>query len=634
MSQRTTTGTVDLSVEKIGGIDSCQVTIEPGVTVLTGPNATNRTSLLTAIAAGLGGSFGSVKGDADHGAVTMTFEGRQYNRELHRENESVRYSGDPFTDQGAVVDLFACLFETNAVRQAALRGADLRELVMRPVDVAQVREEIRSLQAERDDIDERLGEIASEQNRLPDLREQRDTCENRLSDIQNQLRSMRADIETHEADREQATAAQDVVESHQKAQVELTDVREEIETEATSVAALRTEREDVTAELESLEKDVEEELSDLDSEIERLRDRKHQLGGIINDLTTIAEFNEELLESDDTLPVGTRKPQLDPEAETVECWTCGTNVERGDIASRIDELGKLISDHRADRRDLDERIDALREEQSRLRSVTETRQRLENRRRQIDTEVTRREERLEELRTRETALKQRVAELEAEIAETADIRDSDLLKKYQTVSDMEFERGKVQRELEGIGDSIDRIEGLADEQEELKQRRERVVEELDSLRTHIEDTERAVVGEFNERMDDILELLSYGNIERIWIERTVESQGAVPDSSFVLHIVRSTAEGTAYEDTVDHLSESEREVTGLIVALAGYLAHEVYETVPVVLLDSLEAIDASRIARLIEYISETVPYLVVALLPEDAAALEERHTRIPAAQLQ
>jgi len=74
---------------------------------------------------------------------------------------------------------------------------------------------------------------------------------------------------------------------------------------------------------------------------------------------------------------------------------------------------------------------------------------------------------------------------------------------------------------------------------------------------------------------------------------------------------------------VEHLSESEREVTGLVFALSGYLAHEVYETVPIVLLDSVEAIDSDRIAALVEYLEEYCEYLLVALLPEDAAALDD-----------
>jgi DNA repair exonuclease SbcCD ATPase subunit len=387
--------------------------------------------------------------------------------------------------------------------------------------------------------------------------------------------------------------------------------------------------------LDALDEDVEDELAAIDGEIEQLRDRKHRLGGIITDLTAIVEFNEELLESDGELPDGSGTTrQLDARTESVECWTCGSSVERGDIGSRLDELRGLIDDHRADRNDIDGRIETLRDRQAQLREVTEKRAKLESRRRQIDAEIGRREERIAELNARESSLEGRVADLERDIAESAEVRDSDLLEKYQSVSDLEYERGRIERDLSELTERIERIEGLADERAELTERRDELREELDGLRTRVEDTERAVVAEFNERMADILELLAYDNVERIWIERTVDSQGAVPDSSFELHVVRATDDGAVYEDTVDHLSESEREVTGLIVALAGYLAHEVYETVPLVMLDSLEAIDASRIARLVEYVTETVPYLVVALLPEDAAALDDRHTRIPAEALQ
>ena len=99
-------------------------------------------------------------------------------------------------------------------------------------------------------------------------------------------------------------------------------------------------------------------------------------------------------------------------------------------------------------------------------------------------------------------------------------------------------------------------------------------------------------------------------------------------SVFDLHIIRQTESGTTYEDSITNLSESEREVTGLIFALAGYLAHEVYETVPFMLIDSLEAIDADRVSRLVDYFAGYSDFLVVALLTEDAQALPDSYDRI------
>jgi hypothetical protein len=65
-----------------------------------------------------------------------------------------------------------------------------------------------------------------------------------------------------------------------------------------------------------------------------------------------------------------------------------------------------------------------------------------------------------------------------------------------------------------------------------------------------------------------------------------------------------------------------------VFALAGYLAHEVYEDLPFMLLDSLEAIDSERIATLVEYLTDYTTYLLVALLPEDAAALPDEIERV------
>jgi hypothetical protein len=65
-----------------------------------------------------------------------------------------------------------------------------------------------------------------------------------------------------------------------------------------------------------------------------------------------------------------------------------------------------------------------------------------------------------------------------------------------------------------------------------------------------------------------------------------------------------------------------------VFALAGYLVHDLHETVPFVVLDSLEAIDAERIAALVDYFAAYAPYLVVALLLEDAAALDDGYRRV------
>src|SRR6056297_1690709 len=82
----------------IGGIDSTEVTLTPGVNVLTGRNATNRTSFLQTIMAALGSRHTSLKGDADAGHVELTLDGQQYTRTLERRDGDIVFDGEPYLD--------------------------------------------------------------------------------------------------------------------------------------------------------------------------------------------------------------------------------------------------------------------------------------------------------------------------------------------------------------------------------------------------------------------------------------------------------------------------------------------------------------------------------------------------------
>jgi len=174
-------------------------------------------------------------------------------------------------------------------------------------------------------------------------------------------------------------------------------------------------------------------------------------------------------------------------------------------------------------------------------------------------------------------------------------------------------------------EAIERSEDLTVEHEELADR-------LTEFRTRVDRIEENAVEVFNEHMEAVLDILEYEKLDRVWIERREMEvrvgRHKVTWTKFDLHIVRSVSDGSAYEDSVEHLPESEREVTGLVFALAGYLVHDVNETVPFVLLDSLEAIDSDRIADLIDYFCDHSDHLIAALLPEDVQALDDEYAYV------
>ena len=217
--------------------------------------------------------------------------------------------------------------------------------------------------------------------------------------------------------------------------------------------------------------------------------------------------------------------------------------------------------------------------------------------------------------------------IEAEVEALENDAYEEILELHKEANQLEYDIGSLEGDFERIEENMTRIEDRLNEETNLRAWREKVNGEVETLRTKVERTERQTVEEFNDWVDTVLELLEYDNLIRIWLERREqevrEGSKKVIKSIFDFHITRQTDSGATYEDSIGNLSESEREMTGLVFALAGYLAHEVYEQVPFMLLDSLEAIDSNRIAHIIEYLEEVSEYLVVALLEEDATALSD-----------
>ncbi|MEM4780417.1 MAG: AAA family ATPase [Halalkalicoccus sp.] len=608
---------VVVRAEKIGGIDRTTVELDADVTALAGRNATNRTSFLQAIMAAMGSDRASLKGDADRGRVDLDIGDRTYTRTLVRKNGTVTFGGDPYLEEPQLADLFAFLLESNEARRAVVRGDDLRELILRPVDVGEIEAAIERLQAEKREISEELSALSAAERERGELETERERLKNELDSVEEALAEAREELsdESDEPDSERFGRLREV-------QSELEDVEYDIETERASVGSLEDEREELRDKLGEITVESDD-IDELAGEIERLRGRKRELDETVSQLRTVIQFNEdmvdaeypELLGGDD----GALTDQLLADQE-VTCWTCGSSVETDRIEETLSNLRELRREKVERRNEVSSRLDELTEERADFERRREERDRLERSLSDVETELEDRRGRIEQVESAREALRGRIAELEEEI----ETEESDTLDAQKAVTKHELERDRIERELDAIEEDLADLDDRLAERDELETRREEITEELEERRTRIERLEREAIGAFNEHMETVLGLLEYANLERVWIER--RATGA--EATFDLHVTRSTESGATYEDSIDHLSESEREVTGLIVALAGYLVHDVYDHVPFMLLDSLEALDSERIAALIEYLQQYAPYIVVALLPEDAAALDDAYPRV------
>ena len=635
MSQEVEAGQAAVSVRNIGGIEEASTSFVPGLTILTGPNATNRTSLLKAIEDVLGGSEATLKTDAQEGAVELTIEDRggeeTYRCQYERSDGSISAKRTTYTDESEYVDLFVSLLEDNRARQAVERadGGELRKVIMEPVDTGEIQRQIRSRSQERQEIVNQLDEIKRARTKLPDKEERRTAVQEDLNEIKTEIEKVETEIDQHQADVEEAEEAEALVDELDELRNREREIQSSITTKEQTLERATQNRADVTEELEALS--TEDSLESARSDLTELEEQQQTLSGRISDLQGVIEFIEDLQQDDSALPgtgnderADTQDPTaaLDPMSETVECWICGNQVERQMIRNRIDELRDRADELRDERSTVKSQRREAQDQYSQIKATRDERKSLKRRRRELDTTIENAEKRIETLNEDLEGVRDEIEQLEADIEETEELRESDLLETYRQLSDLEYERGKTQRELDTIVEEIEQLDSLTDNREQLEAQRAELSDELSGLRTRIEDTERAAIESFNEQIETIIDLLEYGNIERVWIERKSQSESFPSDSEFELHVIRATEEETVYEDTIDTLSESEREVIGLAFALAGYLAHDVHEEVPFILLDSLEAIDAARLTRLVRHFAGQATYVVTALLPEDAAELD------------
>jgi DNA repair exonuclease SbcCD ATPase subunit len=594
--------------------------------------------------AALGSDTTTLKADADEGSVMLKIGGETYTRTLSRQGETVTIAGDPYLDDADIADRFAFLLENNDCRRAIARGDDLRELIMGPVDTDEIERQIRSIETERDELDSKIRAIENEKRNLPDLEKEKTDIESDLSEKEDEIEKKKIEIgeidKSIDETREEKGELESKIDRLGSLRNDLNRVRNQISSEEESITALEDEIEDLHAEREDLSPVPDEKLTEIDQDIQRLRGQIDAIDQTINELQSVVNFNEDVLDDGhshvldhlDNDDSGDVTDQLLDESQTVTCWTCGSEVDTNQIDQTLEELRTLRSDKMQQRQALKQEIEEL---QSQKRDLEQQRNRYQTLKQKLDDaerELEDRGETLEELRERETELEDEIETLEADVEQLQEQEYSEILELNQELNTLEFERKQLESDLEDVENEIDRIESQAEELDSLEAQRDELQRELEDLRSRVETLQEQAVEEFNDRMETVLDLLEYENLERIWIERTRETvrdgRRKVEQDRFDLHVVRSGDTGAVFEDTVEHLSESEREVTGLVFALAGYLVHELYETVPFMLLDSIEAIDPERIAHLIDYFGGHADYLVVALLEDDAAALDDDYTRI------
>mgnify|MGYP000099500226 CR=1 FL=1 len=644
MEQKSAEGKhVTIQMSNIGGIEEASAEFDPGVTILADRNATNKTSFLRAIMTGLGSKAVSVKSDAEEGSVKLRIGNEEYTRNLERRNGDIVFGGEPYLETADVADLFAFLLPSNEARRTVEFGGDLRDVIMKPVDTEAIQSEIGQLQREKNEIENKIERRKELSDELTRLRQQRTEVENDIEDTRQELTTKKEEFKKTSTDTEQARSKQTELEERidelRNTQTTLEDVKFRLDSQKQSLSSLEDERDELREAQSELADEKPEELDQLNSEMAQLRSQKQRIESEMNELQSVIQFNEEMLEGDDEeirldFDNGESDNVTDKlvESDSIVCWTCGTTVAETRIEKTVDALRELRQSKYSEQTELEKELSDLKEEKSALEEKQRARENVDKKLSEVEEGIETRKKKITDLENQRDQLREEVSDIEAEIQELEQEDRSEVLDLQTEINRLEVELERLEDERDQLTDDINDVETRLDNIDELRERRENIVNQLEELRTRVNRIEEQAIEEFNAHMESVLSILEYDNLDRIWIDQVEKERRKgrqkVEETEFRLHVIRSDDEGVSYEDDFTHLSESEREVTALVFALAGYLTHEVYEDMPFILLDSLESLDAQRIDTLIEYLTDYAEYLVVTLLPEDANNVKDQYQRI------
>lgn len=568
--------TIEIEIENISGIRQGRATLPAGVTAVKGSNWQGKTSLIDALQVGMGTKTALTEG-AENGTVSLSVEGSEYEVRVERSQDGTVLTGGPYlSDEYDRIRarLFAFLDETNEIRTAVRDGENLEPLLTRPLDFEDIDERISKLQTEREQVERELERATDAAERLPHVVEDIAEFEAELDD----LRERKADLQGSEssdsnANRDELSNARAERDRTESTIERLENALERLEEQ---LSEKREELDSLTVPDESnLESELAEErrvLSDLERDLELLR--------------SVYEANERILEEDRLgLVASVEHSVLD---DSISCWVCGEQTDREAFEAQLDAIRAQITEYERRASEHREHVEELESKREEITAKQRRERDLEREIADLERQRTDREESLETARADLEALQQRIDDLEATVAETDD-----------ELTDIESQRKYVERELTELRETRSTLESRADRRDTLESERADLTDEIEALRSRKASIKRELRETFDKAIDEVVARFETG------------FETARLTSTFDLVVARDGREAS-----LDALSEGERELLGLVVALAGYLTFDVAEDVPLMLLDGLGGLADDNLQSLVAFLQEYPTYLVVTAYPE------------------
>jgi len=589
----------EFEVSNIAGIQAANVRVEMGLNVVQASNFSGKSSFMRAIqtVVGTSGMYGTshpLTEGAGQGMVTLRTPEDIHEVQLERTGpETITRRGTPVLTEEidrTCARLFAFLGENNSIRARVRDDGDLTPLLQAPLDVESIDEQIASLKQKREATERRLQETEQAASNIHAVTSAIDTLEDEVAELKDQRDEL-------------AKQAAETVSERNTLDDELATCRSQLQTTEQTVSRLEAQIEETKAQLESKQAELEDldipAEPDVPTDIGEKENRIDTLKLQIDLLEGLHRANHRVLQENELDVVSDVERNL--VADEVGCWVCGETTTAETIQTKLDEIQEKLEGLRDEKATLEDDISEIEAEQ----------QRIERRRRKQDQlEVTIGEHKatLDELRGDLQRARTRKDQLEDELAEVETAVAQEELANSDELTDVEAELRTKQDELAEQRSRVAELEEKQEEVEALETRTTELDSEIEALRNRKTETQWELKEQFDTAIDEVVERFAPG-FDGAHLRVRTDAENEI--EQFELVIARD-----GRKTQLSTLSEGERELVGIMIALAGHRTFDVGERVPVVVLDGISQLSASNLRRLTEYIADTADILITSAYPE------------------
>lgn len=589
----------DLDVNNIGGIRNGSAKLSPGLNTVQASNFQGKSSFMAAIQTAIGttGMFGTnhpLTEGAESGSVTLDVDGEEYEVTLSREGvDTVTRNGTPYlTDETDRVcaNLFAFLGEDNPIRSAVRNGDDLTKYLQAPLNIEDINSQIVDLQKQRRERKDELRDAERSADKLPKVQED-------ITQLEKDLESLRDERDELAAEAPEETNADSLSDELGQKQGSLESAKKEIDRLESKISRREEALEEKQAELDGLEVPSEPELNaDVNEKEERIDDLKLKIS-LLQDLH---RANQQVLEEGEVELVTSVDRGIS--GDTIDCWVCGNETTADDIEDRLSALQQKIKNLRSEKSDIESEVEEIKQTKRKIRKQKNERDNLQDAIGRMKGDIQEANADLEQARERKERLESEVEDLKAEVEEAEEELNEEL-------TDIKAEISNKEQELERKRGQIEDLEADAEKVDELEDQIDSLREEIEELRKRKNKKQRELAEQFNDALEDVIDRFAPGFDGGQLIPKTTADGEDI--ESFELTIAR---EGR--ETTLDTLSEGERELVGIVVAIAGYRTFDVSERVPAILIDGISQLSSDNLRNLLEYLEGASEMLVTTAYPE------------------